>query len=173
MFTTIQRIGGALLCAASLAFGPGTAGADTPVTGIGGLALSPDGSNLVAVTNARALYVLDPDTLEIKRRVWIETSPVWVAYSADGEQIFVRDTKDTIRVFDATELRLAPIPWPMAEVAARLVGTVAYLFRAGPVLKDGETLGATEQERFRISVIDGQRSVRLVLESSSMSEATQ
>ena len=52
---------------------------------------------------------------------------------------------------------MTPIPWPMEEVAGRLVGTVAYLFSAGPVLKDGETLGVSETERFRVAKAEGGR----------------
>ncbi len=43
--------------------------------------------------------------------------------------------------FTGYELDLTPLPWSMEEVAARLVGVVAYLFVSGPVLKDGDTLG--------------------------------
>ncbi len=46
--------------------------------------------------------------------------------------------------------------------AERLVGTVTYLFWHGPVLKDGDTLGVSEAERFRFS-LEGNR-MKMTLE---------
>lgn len=77
--------------------------ADTPDSGVGGLAMSPDGTRLVAVTESRGLYVLDPATLEIAARHWLRTSPVSVAWSADGARLFVRDTSDTVWVLKADD----------------------------------------------------------------------
>ena len=54
----------------------------------------------------------------------------------------------------------------MPEVAIRLVGTVAYLFQAGAVLKDGDTLGATDRERFRVSLEQSGRRAVLRLENA-------
>ncbi len=62
------------------------------------------------------------------------------------------------------ELNLEPVAWPLAAVAERLVGTVTYLFWHGPVLKDGETQGVSEAERFRLN-LDGNR-MKMTLEAA-------
>ncbi len=76
--------------------------ADTPMSGIGGLAMSPDGATLYAISESRGLYVLDPATLEIKERVWLRTSPVSIIVSADGAKLFIRDTSDDLYVMSAS-----------------------------------------------------------------------
>ncbi|WP_298863864.1 DUF4261 domain-containing protein [uncultured Sulfitobacter sp.] len=49
------------------------------------------------------------------------------------------------------ELELTPLFWPAERVVARLAGTVEYLLTHGPILEEGQTLGVTEDERFRIT----------------------
>lgn len=96
------------LSAAAIACGLATAPAiaDTPVSGVGGLAMSPDGSRLLAITESRALYVLDPATLEIVERHWLRTSPVSIVLSSDGKRIFIRDTSDTLLVMSASDFSI-------------------------------------------------------------------
>ncbi|MFW2590232.1 DUF4261 domain-containing protein [Sagittula sp. SSi028] len=60
------------------------------------------------------------------------------------------------------KLSMTPVDWPIEDVAARLVGIVQYLMENGPVLEDGQTFGASEEERFRIA-LDGEV-MRLELE---------
>ncbi len=57
---------------------------------------------------------------------------------------------------------MTQIDWPLPDVATRLLGVVSYLFTAGPVLKDGDTLGVSEDERVRITF--SQETMRLVLD---------
>jgi len=54
--------------------------------------------------------------------------------------------------------------WTLEDVALRLTGSVTYLFQAGPVLKDGETLGISETERFRLSEDKNAGLMRMTLE---------
>lgn len=55
----------------------------------------------------------------------------------------------------------------MVVVAARLVAMVDYLFTHGAVLEDGQTLGATESEKFRISRPDTDVNLTLTLEAEA------
>jgi WD40 repeat protein len=72
LFTTFSRRLPILLLALGTALTvPSNAGAP-----IGGLTvtMSPDGATLVASGDPRTLYVIDAATLEVKNRVWVETS---------------------------------------------------------------------------------------------------
>ncbi|WP_299030932.1 DUF4261 domain-containing protein [uncultured Sulfitobacter sp.] len=68
-----------------------------------------------------------------------------------------------LKHFTGYELLLSPTAWPAPSVAARLVGTVEYLFANGTVLEDGQTLGATDEERFAITRETGSELMRLDL----------
>ena len=70
-------------------------------------------------------------------------------------------------IFTGYEINLTPVSASLPAVAGRMVDIVAYLFRAGAVLRDGETLGATEEERFRITMAQSGREMRLDLEDHS------
>ena len=63
------------------------------------------------------------------------------------------------------ELDIAPLKWRRGDILQRLFGTVQYLFQQGPVLKDGQSLGASETEKFRIKSVAAKdnRPARLVL----------
>lgn len=55
-----------------------------------------------------------------------------------------------LNVFTGYELEIVPIDWPPVELAKRIYGTVQYLLNNGSVLEDGQTLGVTEDEHFRL-----------------------
>ena len=74
----------------------------------------------------------------------------WVSVQLTREGDHHGGTTMGLAPFTDYEIEMTPIPWPMQDVAGRLVGVVTYLFTEGPVLKDGETLGVSETERFRI-----------------------
>ncbi len=74
----------------------------------------------------------------------------WVSVQLTREGDAIGSQTIGLAPFTGYEVDLTPIPWRMEEVAARLIGTVQYLFEAGPVLRDGETLGVSENERFKI-----------------------
>jgi len=65
---------------------------------LGGLtpAISPDGKTLVVGGDNRVLYVVDPDTFEIKDRVWLKTTILRMAFNKDGSKLLVEDTSGTI-----------------------------------------------------------------------------
>ncbi len=93
----------------------------------------------------------------------------WVAVQLiqDGEKF--GGSTNGLALFTGYEIEMPPVPWPMQEVAGRLVGVVTYLFTAGPMLKDGETLGVSETERFKI---DGrERYLTLTLQANTVEPA--
>lgn len=96
----------------------------------------------------------DPNTI-FPSRYWVSVQLTQDAGKFGGET-------SGLRPFFGYELDLTPIPWPMADVAERLVGTVAYLFWHGSVLKDGETLGSSETERFSIRFFRGRLMMALI-----------
>lgn len=90
-----------------------------------------------------------------------------VELSRDGEKI--GGATRGLRPLTGYDLFLPPIPWTIDEVATRLDGTVSYLMEHGPILRDGDTLGVSKDEKFRVSfVTDGQ--VELTLEGGSQAQ---
>ena len=75
--------------------------ADSPAGGIGGLALSPDGTTLLAAGDTRTIYALDPATLNVTKRIYSKTTVVWMTYRSDGQAVFTRDTDGTLTAWDA------------------------------------------------------------------------
>ncbi len=75
------------------------AGAAVPLGGLA-VAVTPDGTQLVAGGDSRALYVLDPQTLAVKQRVHLGRSIVALAYSADGKRLWVESTS-AVQMLDA------------------------------------------------------------------------
>ena len=96
-------------------------------------------------------------------RFWVS---VQLKQSGETDPTFGAETEG-LGIFTGYEIDMAPVPWTMQAVAERMVDIVAYLFSAGPVLRDGETLGATEEERFHISMDEDGRVMRLDLEDHS------
>ncbi len=100
----------------------------------------------------------DPETA-FPTRYWVS-----VEMTQDGKR-FGGETQG-LRPFMGYELDLEPVAWPLAAVAERLVGTVTYLFWHGPVLNDGDTLGVSEDERFRLALDEQKATMNITLESS-------
>ncbi len=84
---------------------PFTAVADVPAGGIGGLAVSPDGSSILVAGDSRAIYVLDPATMEVTNRVHTGTTVVWMTYRQDGAAFFMRDTSGLLSAHDAVTFK--------------------------------------------------------------------
>ena len=84
---------------------PFTASADVPAGGIGGLAVSPDGSTILVAGDSRAIYVLDPATMEVTNRVHTGTTVVWMTFRQDGKAIFMRDTSGLLSAHDAASFK--------------------------------------------------------------------
>ncbi len=89
-------------CLGLLALASAALHAGTPLGGIT-TAVSGDGARLVAAGDTRTLLVLDPATLEVKERHWIETSIVNLAFNEDGTLLVAQDTSETLLVFDTAD----------------------------------------------------------------------
>lgn len=91
----------AALASACLAFAAISVPASAAVP-IGGLtvAVSGDGTKLVAGGNTRTILVLDPDSLDVKARHWIGASIVDMAFNKDGSVLAVMDTSATVYLYD-------------------------------------------------------------------------
>lgn len=70
--------------------------AHTPKNGLGDAAVSPDNKILVAGGDNRVLYVMDPFSLEIKKRVWLKTGIYEMEFNKDGSILVVEDTSETL-----------------------------------------------------------------------------
>ncbi len=55
-----------------------------------------------------------------------------------------------LAAFIGREIVFTPAPLMPADIAERLVGLCQYLVTNGPVIKDGETVGLTEDEKFHV-----------------------
>jgi hypothetical protein len=108
-------------------------GVPTPAEG-GGLtdglavAVSADGSRLVAGGSNRALYELDPATLEVKRRVWLGRRIMHMLFSPDGKVLVVESTTavqwlkaDTLEPFATKKDARGIQPVPALGAVAMLI----------------------------------------------------
>lgn len=91
-----------LLCAVLLALATPFLHAATPLGGLT-VAVSEDGSQLVAGGDTRTLLVLDPETLEVKERHWIGTTITGLVFNGDGSVLAVHDTADTLYLFSTAD----------------------------------------------------------------------
>jgi hypothetical protein len=77
------------------------------VTGRGGLdavALSVDGKTLAVGGHNRVIYLVDPESLEVRKRLWVGSRIGSLAFLRDGSGVVFVDDTDTLRVLDlATE----------------------------------------------------------------------
>lgn len=89
-----------LALATLLAISPIAARAHTPLGGLA-VAVSPDGKTVVVGGDSRTLYVIDAATLEVKARVWAQTSIYALQFNKDGTKLIVEDTEPSLHVFDA------------------------------------------------------------------------
>lgn len=63
---------------------------------LGAIAVAPDGGTVVAGGDSRALYLVDPDSLEVRERVYLGTNPLELRFSADGSLLAVHTTDDLV-----------------------------------------------------------------------------
>lgn len=77
------------------------ASAAVPIGGLA-VAVSADGSRLVAGGDSRALYVLDPQTLAVKERVNVGHPIVAMSWSPDGTRLWVEGTNALLLLDAAT-----------------------------------------------------------------------
>jgi len=83
-------------------FAPSPARAGIPLGGMT-VAISPDGKTLVAGGDTRTLVIMDPETLEVKDRVWIETTITDLAFSKDGATLLVGDSAARVLTFKTAD----------------------------------------------------------------------
>lgn len=71
---------------------------------LGGLtvAISPDGKTLVAGGDTRTLLIIDPESLEVKIRVWVETTITDLYFSKDGGTLLIGDSSDRVLLYMST-----------------------------------------------------------------------
>lgn len=68
--------------------------------GLEAVAVSPDGKRLAAGGQNRVVYLLDADTLEVQKRIWLGTRVARLAFTADGKQLLAEDEADVLRVLE-------------------------------------------------------------------------
>jgi len=81
----------------------GIAAAATPKNALGAVAVSPDGTMVIAAGDNRVLYVVDPVTLEVKQRVLIGVNPQEAVFSKDGGTLAIWDTDGTISFLSSAD----------------------------------------------------------------------
>lgn len=114
----------AILLASSLA------SADVPKNALGALAVSPDGSTVAAAGDNRVLYLVEPDSLAVRERIWIGTNPLELYYSADGGTLAMVTTDD-VALFLSTETweEIARVEGVLAFAPALAADSLAFLSR--------------------------------------------
>lgn len=99
--TNAAPIAFGLVAASLLTLGlAGPAWPATPKGALGAVAVSPDGTAVVAAGDNQVLYVIEPDTLEVRSRVHIATTPLELWYSADGSRLAMLTTDDDLVFFE-------------------------------------------------------------------------
>ena len=75
---------------------------------LGGLtvAVSPDGKKLVAGGDTRTLLMMDPASLEVTARQWIEAGITSLGFSKDGKVLVVGDSDNAVKLFDTASWKL-------------------------------------------------------------------
>jgi WD40 repeat protein len=125
---------------------------------LGGLtvAVSPAGDKLVAGGDTRTLLVLDPETLAVKERIWIETSIVSLTFDKTGATLAVTDTSGEVLLFDTSNWK------QRAAIPAR--GTLAYAPESGFVA------GSDKQNKSvsLFSMSDGKETGKLALPAGAV-----
>ena len=75
--------------------------AASPKHALGAIAVSPDGSQILASGDNRVLYHVNADTLNVENRTWIGINPLSIHFNAEGSNFFVYDTADVVTFYDA------------------------------------------------------------------------
>lgn len=77
--------------------------AAVPKNALGAIAISPDGAMLVAAGDNRALYVLDPVSLEVKQRVSIGINPQEAFFTKDGATLAIYDEDGDMHIYSVAD----------------------------------------------------------------------
>ena len=105
--------------------------AATPLGGLA-VAISPDGTQLVAAGDSRAFYDIEPATLKVKRRAPFGRAVVSMGFSGSGKQLVVEST-NAISLVDPSTFKVArTIEGADFLSVAPSVGLAAYRSRKRP-----------------------------------------
>lgn len=110
--------------------------AATPKNALGAVAVSPDGSVVVAAGDNRVLYVVDPVSLDVKQRVRIGINPQEAFFSADGKTLSVFDSDGDLYLFAAADWSQKAV-LKDGEALAVASGADLAVIIGRPVMKDG------------------------------------
>ena len=96
------------------------------------------------LTAAQGLFAGQPPATVWVQMLWLDGPP-----TPKGERTLAVVTTG-LRPFVGREIEFLPVALPPRTIAERVIGAIVYLLSNGPVLKDGDTLGVSEQERIRV-----------------------
>lgn len=80
--------------------------AHTPKNALGAVAIGSDGKTLAAGGDNRVLYVLDPASLEVKKRVWLKTNIFRMVFNKSGSVLVVEDTSETLHFIKTADWKV-------------------------------------------------------------------
>lgn len=113
--------------------------AGTPKNALGALAVSPDGTRVVAAGDNLALYVLDAKDLSVISRHWIGLNPEELAFSADGKTLLAIDINSSLHFLNAETFEVDVTIEKLASAAVmREADEVVAI--AKPVRVDGKRM---------------------------------
>jgi len=72
------------------------ANADVEKIALGAIAVSPDSKTVATIGVNRVLYLLDPETLDVKKRVYVGVKANYMAFSKDGNTLMVFSPKNSL-----------------------------------------------------------------------------
>ncbi|MET1412191.1 DUF4261 domain-containing protein [Roseibium sp. HPY-6] len=81
--------------------------------------------------------------------LWLQVYPYRPPSIPETEKVIGFVTEGLLP-FVGREIQFEPAPMPPQDVASRVLNIALYLLSHGPVLKDGETLGMSEEEKIHI-----------------------
>jgi len=119
----------------------------TPLQGLT-VAVSPDGKQVVAGGDTRTILVLDPASLEVTHREWIEVCVNGLAFNQTGDTLAVYDSSDEVILYSTEDWKKKAelgkrSSWtlcPEADLIAGYQGSTIYLHS----LTDGSETGTIE-----------------------------
>ena len=131
---------------------PVAAGAHTPKGGLGDVAVSPDGKLLVAGGDSRVLYIMDPKSLAVTKRVYLGTNIYEMEFNQDGSVLVVEDIKDNLMFIKTSDWKVfkevAKAANMSAAPAADLVAGADASYKGSTVkvisMKDGSIKGSVQ-----------------------------